>query len=95
MIDAGYEIAADSELVRQACASSGGQKSEVAFYSCDASKIAAKSVPCIILGPGDIAVAHAANESIAVAELDAATQIYRRLAQTLMSPEKCAAADAK
>lgn len=86
VIDAGYEIAADHELVRHACAVTGGQLPEVAFYSCDASKIAAKSVPCIILGPGDIAVAHTANESIALAELETATQIYRQLAQTLMPP---------
>ena len=95
VIDAGYELPADSELVRQACAISGGRKPEVAFYSCDASKIAAKSVPCIILGPGDIAVAHTANESIALTELDAATEIYRRLAQTLMPPQKNAGTGAK
>lgn len=95
VIAAGYEIAADHGLVRQACAVSGGQLPAVAFYSCDASKIAAKSVPCIILGPGNIAVAHTADESIALAELDAATEIYRRLAQSLMPPEKHAATIAK
>ncbi len=95
VIDAGYEIPADNPLVRQACAISGERNPEVAFYSCDASKIAAKSVPCIILGPGDIAVAHTANESIALVELDAATEIYRRLAQTLMPPEKNGATAAK
>jgi len=85
VIDAGYELSADSGLVRQACAVVGGE-SEVAFYSCDASKIAAKSVPCIILGPGDIAAAHTAEESIAVDELSAGAEAYARLAQTLMPP---------
>lgn len=95
VIDSGYEIPADNQLVRQACAISGGGKPEVAFYSCDASKIAGKSVPCIVLGPGDIAVAHTASESIALAELHAATEIYRRLAQTLMPQESNATTAAR
>ncbi len=86
VIDAGYEISADSELVRQACEVAGTAESEVAFYSCDASKIAAKSVPCIIMGPGDIAVAHTAGESIAVDELSSGAEAYVRLAQVLMPP---------
>ena len=86
VIDAGYEISADTELVRQACAVVGRGESEVAFYSCDASKLAAQSVPCIILGPGDIAVAHTADESIAVDELSSGVEAYVRLAQVLMPP---------
>ena len=84
VIDEGYELPANSEFVRQACAVVGKAESEVVFYSCDASKIAAKAVPCIILGPGDIAEAHTANESIAVDELEAGTKSYVRIAQTLM-----------
>jgi acetylornithine deacetylase/succinyl-diaminopimelate desuccinylase-like protein len=87
VIDAGYEIPADSQLVRQACAVVDRGEAEVVFYSCDASKIAAKSIPCIILGPGDIAVAHTADESIAIVELEAGTATYVRLAQTLMPPD--------
>jgi len=86
LVDAGYEVPADSALVRQACAALGRCESQVVFYSCDASKIAAKSVPCIILGPGDIAAAHTANESIAVDELSAGAEAYVRLAQMLMPP---------
>lgn len=86
VIDSGYEISADSELVRQACGVLGGRKAEVVFYSCDASKIAAKNVPCIILGPGDIAEAHTATESINVADLEAGAKTYLQLAQTLMPP---------
>lgn len=87
LIDAGYEVPADSKLVRQACTALGRRESEVVFYSCDASKIAAKSVPCIILGPGDIAAAHTANESIAVDELEVGAKTYLRLAQMLMPPD--------
>lgn len=87
LVDAGYEIPANHGLVRQACAVVGKGESEVVFYSCDASKIAAKSVPCIILGPGDIAAAHTADESIAVDELEVGAKTYLRLAQTLMPPD--------
>lgn len=86
LIDPPYEVPADSDLVRQACAALGRSKSEVVFYACDASKIAAKNVPCIILGPGDIAAAHTADESIAVDELSAGAEAYVRLAQKLMPP---------
>jgi acetylornithine deacetylase len=86
LVDPGFEIAADSPLVRHACAAAAVTEPEVAFYSCDASKIAAAGVPCVVLGPGDIAVAHTAAESIAVAELDAATDVYRRLAVALLPP---------
>jgi acetylornithine deacetylase len=86
LIDPAYEISAESELVRRACAALGRRQSEVVFYACDASKIAEKSVPCIVLGPGDIAVAHTADESIAVDELSAGAEAYVRLAQTLMPP---------
>jgi acetylornithine deacetylase len=86
VIDDGYENPASSELVRRACAVTGQGESEVVFYSCDASKIAAKSVPCIILGPGDIAAAHTADESIAVDDIEAGAELYFRLAQTLMPP---------
>ncbi len=88
LIDPAYEVSADSELVRRACAAMGQTKSDVVFYACDASKIAAKSVPCIIIGPGDIAVAHTADESIAVDELLAGAEAYVRLARTLMPPAR-------
>jgi acetylornithine deacetylase/succinyl-diaminopimelate desuccinylase-like protein len=87
LVDPGFEIPADSPLVRHACAAAAVPGPEVAFYSCDASKIAAVGVPCVVLGPGDIAVAHTAAESIAVAELDAAAEVYRRLAVAVMPPD--------
>ena len=67
------------------CASSAGRReSEVVFYSCDASKIAAKEVTCIVLGPGNIGEAHTANESIGLDELEEGVNAYVRLAQVLM-----------
>jgi len=87
LIDPAYEVSDDSELVRRACAVMGQPKSEVVFYACDGSKIAAKNVPCIVFGPGDIAVAHTVDESVAVDELSAGAEAYVRLAQTLMPPK--------
>jgi acetylornithine deacetylase/succinyl-diaminopimelate desuccinylase family protein len=84
VIDPGYEISADTPLVRQACAVVGESQPEVVFYSCDASKIAERGIPCIVLGPGDIAEAHTADESIGLADLEAGTEVYVRLAQELM-----------
>jgi len=86
VIDPGYEISADSQLVRQACSVTGNDISKVVFFSCDASKIADKDLPCIILAPGDIDRAHTADEFIALAELEAGTEVYVRLAQALMPP---------
>lgn len=85
LTDQGYELPAESELVRRACAVAGSSP-EVAFFSCDASKIAARGVPCIVLGPGDIAAAHTADESIAVDDLDVAADLYTRIAISLMPP---------
>jgi acetylornithine deacetylase/succinyl-diaminopimelate desuccinylase family protein len=84
VVDPGYEISPDSPLVQTACEVVGQNSSRVVFFSCDASKIAARNVPCIILGPGTITEGHTANESIALAELEAGTSTYLRLAQKLM-----------
>jgi len=84
VMDPGYELSADTHLVRQACAVVNNSAPEVVFFSCDASKIAEKNIPCIIFGPGDILTAHTADESIALSELEAGTDAYLRLAQTLM-----------
>jgi acetylornithine deacetylase/succinyl-diaminopimelate desuccinylase-like protein len=38
-----------------------------------------RSIPTVILGPGSLAVAHTANESVEIAELDAAARVYARV----------------
>jgi len=88
IIDPGYEISPEHSLVKAACKVVGNAASEVVFYSCDASKIALKGVPCIIFGPGDIALAHTATESIPVAALEEGTRTYLSLAQRLMPPKR-------
>jgi len=50
-------------------------------YGTDASKLwALGGIPAIVLGPGSIAQAHTAEEYVAVAEVAAAAELYRRIA---------------
>lgn len=46
------------------------------FAVCDASFIAEKGVPVVVLGPGNIKYAHAINEKISIEELMEACKIY-------------------
>ena len=50
-------------------------------YSTDASKLwALGGIAAIVLGPGSIAQAHTAEEYVAVAEVAAAAELFRRIA---------------
>jgi acetylornithine deacetylase len=84
VVDPSFELPAEHPLVQTACSVMGQAVPDVVFFSCDASKIAARRVPVIILGPGDIAQAHTVDEFIAVTDLEAGTAAYVRLAQALM-----------
>jgi succinyl-diaminopimelate desuccinylase len=44
-------------------------------YGTDANRIAPYGIPCVVFGPGDIALAHAAHEAVPLAEVVAATRI--------------------
>jgi acetylornithine deacetylase/succinyl-diaminopimelate desuccinylase-like protein len=57
---------------------------QVAPYGTDASQLQALA-PCIILGPGDIAMAHRPDESVAVADLAAAIPAFMQIAKTASS----------
>jgi len=84
VVDPSFEFSPEHPLVKTACAVRGQPEPDVVFFSCDASKLAARGVPVIVLGPGDIAQAHTVDEFIAVADLEAGTEAYVRLAQALM-----------
>ena len=47
-------------------------------YGTDASQLQAIA-PCVVLGPGSIAIAHTPHECVALADLEAACELYRRL----------------
>ena len=57
-----------------------GAPAGVAPYGTDASELQALA-PCVILGPGDIAQAHAPDESVSIADLAAAVPLFMQLAQ--------------
>lgn len=84
LIDAAFELSPDHELVVEALKAVRKEASEVVFFSCDGSKIAAKGGPCIVLGPGNIAQAHTADEFVEMSELESAVEIYTDLAKALM-----------
>ena len=83
-IDPAFETTEDDPLVRSALALLNQKAAQLVAYSCDASKIAAAGIPCIILGPGDIAEAHTSTESIGLHEIDAAVDCYANLVRCLM-----------
>lgn len=80
MVDPPFCLEEENALVRTACRVLDAPGARVVNFSCDASKIAAAGIPCLILGPGDIALAHTAEESIALDELASGVDTYTRLA---------------
>lgn len=86
LADPPYCFSEDHPAVRLVCAAAGKSASHVVSFSCDASKIAAAGIPCLVFGPGDIAHAHTADESIAIADLSLGVAGYVRVSQTLLPP---------
>ncbi len=64
------------------CSEVAGASARVAAFGTDASELQAVA-PCVIMGPGDIAVAHAPEESVSIAELAAAVPVFMRLAHAM------------
>jgi acetylornithine deacetylase len=73
------ELPADHPLVRL-CADTAGKPPTTAPYGTDASELQAIA-PCVVLGPGDIAVAHTPTERVRIADLAAAVPLFMRLAE--------------
>jgi acetylornithine deacetylase/succinyl-diaminopimelate desuccinylase-like protein len=64
----------------QLCSQVAGAAAGVAPYGTDASELQALA-PCVILGPGDIAQAHAPDECVSIADLAAAVPLFVQLAR--------------
>lgn len=79
-----FETPADHALVRTACEVVGDAETQVVPFGCDGSKIAARDIPTIVLGPGDIAQAHTKDEFISLADLEAGEAAYLNLAKKLL-----------
>ncbi len=66
------------------CSEAVGLPPRVAAFGTDASELQALA-PCVIMGPGDISVAHAPEESVSIADLAAAVPALMRLAEAAAS----------
>ena len=70
--------ATDSPLIQIACQATGNFAPETVPYGTDGFHFQ-KLMELVILGPGDIAVAHTVGESVAVSELESAVNIYKHM----------------
>ncbi len=84
MADPPFCLERDHPTVVRTCAGLGREESQVVNFSCDASKIAATGLPCMVVGPGDIAHAHTATESIAIEDLLQGVEAYTKIAESLL-----------
>ena len=75
------ELPADHPLIRLAAALTGTAP-QTAPYGTDASELSALA-PCVVLGPGDIGLAHRPGENVPLAELAAAVPLFRLLAERM------------
>jgi len=75
------ELPEDHPFVRL-CADAVGAKPRTAPYGTDASELQAIA-PCVVLGPGDIGVAHTPFEAVRVTDLAAAVPVFMRLAERM------------
>ncbi|WP_458095761.1 M20/M25/M40 family metallo-hydrolase [Roseomonas sp. WA12] len=71
------ELPPEHPLVRAAEAVTG-QAARTVPFGTDATRLNAMA-PCVVLGPGDIGVAHSPNEFVPLTELAAAVPLFRRL----------------
>jgi acetylornithine deacetylase len=75
------ELPADHPFVR-ICVDTVGAPARTAPYGTDASELQALA-PCVVLGPGDMGVAHTPVERVRLAELAAAVPVFMRLAERM------------
>ena len=69
----------DSNPFVQLCVAVTGHKATTAPFGTDASILQAIA-PCVVMGPGDIGVAHKPGEAVCIAELAAAVPLFQALA---------------
>lgn len=74
-------LPADHPFMRL-CVSVAGAAAATAPYGTDASELQSIA-PCVVLGPGDIGVAHTPHEAVSLAALADAVPVFMRLAQAV------------
>jgi acetylornithine deacetylase/succinyl-diaminopimelate desuccinylase-like protein len=62
------------------CVDAAGQSPRTAPYGTDASELQAIA-PCVVLGPGDIGLAHTPREAVRIDDLVAAVPLFKMLAE--------------
>ncbi len=67
------------EEARRFCQVNGLPEGDPVDFWTEASLFSAAGLPAIVLGPGDIAQAHATDEWVALEQLDTAYELYRRV----------------
>lgn len=77
------ELPEDHPFVRQ-CIEASAKPATTAPFGTDASVLQAIA-PCVVMGPGDIGVAHKPGEAVRLAELAAAVPVFQALAMRLAS----------
>lgn len=77
------DTTATTPIVRLIQDISGHTSAATAAYAAEAGQFSAAGFPAVICGPGDIALAHRANEFVEVAQLAACDALLRRLAGRL------------
>jgi len=77
------ELPADDPFVRR-CVDASGHHATTAPFGTDAS-ILQVIAPCVVMGPGDIGVAHKPGEAVRIAELVAAVPVFQALATRMAS----------
>jgi acetylornithine deacetylase len=80
--DVGFETSPDSDLVTMLEELSGLQAGTVAFGT-EAAQMTELGADAVVLGPGDIRVAHRTGEFVPVAELEACVTILRQAIEQL------------
>jgi acetylornithine deacetylase len=81
-MDAGFETALESKLVRQLQDLSGNPPQTVAFGT-EAPYLKNLGAETVVFGPGDMKTAHSSEENVPVEELERCVAILRRLAYSL------------
>jgi acetylornithine deacetylase len=84
------DVPVDHAIVRalEAASTAAGRTAPVEGLSCwtDAALLTAAGIPAVCFGPGDIALAHAAEEYVPVDEIHAATDVLERLITAWSGP---------
>ncbi len=80
-----FETPAGHPLVQTACELRDQPEADTVAFGCDGSKLAARDIPTIVLGPGDIAQAHTKDEHILLKDLEAGAVAYEHLAAALLT----------